>query len=175
MSPIRPRHGSPRRTSGPSCTASLVRLTHFAERRACNDPIAVHIKWLVAGFVLLALSACGSGGGSSGAQPSVLPAPNTGSASRSNGVAMTLSFTLAYASGTTTSSSTRGPMLVSPSTTAIYISLETTAGQGNSTFSYAEPVNATVCPNETCSYSIQMPVGSDLIPILTAYTGHLQL
>jgi hypothetical protein len=88
---------------------------------------------------------------------------------------MTLSFTLAYASGTTTSSSTRGPMLVSPSTTAIYISLETTAGQGNSTFSYAEPVNATVCPNETCSYSIQMPVGSDLISILTAYTGNLPL
>ena len=66
-------------------------------------------------------------------------------------------------------------MLLSPSTTSIYVSLENTPGYGNSTFSYAESVNATTCRNGNCSYSILMPVGSDLISILTTGTGNVPL
>jgi hypothetical protein len=70
-------------------------------------------------------------------------------------------------------------MSVSPETETIYVALQNSAGNGNSTFSYTLTVNATSCSslsgNDNCSYTIQLPIGNDLVSILTASASSVPL
>jgi hypothetical protein len=106
------------------------------------------------------------------AQPNVLPSATAGSSSPGSaqtiGAAATITFTLSPSSGASANSSSRSPMTVSPSTKTIYVALQNTAGNGNSTFAYTLPVNATSCSGSSgnCTYTIQLPIGNDLVSIL---------
>lgn len=135
-------------------------------------------------IALFGLSACG-GGASTNASPNVMPnapAP-AGSASpgsaQSRGVATTLTFTISQGTAISASVSTRSAMSVSPETETIYVALQNSAGNGNSTFSYTLAVNATSCSslsgNDNCSYTIQLPIGNDLVSILTASASSVPL
>jgi hypothetical protein len=126
----------------------------------------------------VSLAACGGGGGgSSGGQSNVLPTttpPITGSSPQAKGVSATLSFALSNDAAATTSSSSRKPMTVSPSTKTFYLTVQNPDGSGNALWSDALAVNSTNCPSN-CSYTVQLPIGADTIALLAVDANNVPL
>ena len=129
-------------------------------------------------FTMLFLSGCG-GGGSVGS--SSLPVTTSPTITTPNNVQKaTAAFSISIPLGPVTPSATsRSPQFVSPGTSTVYISLEDTPGHGKSSFSYTEPVNSTNCTTtstvETCTFAVQMPLGSDSFSILTTNSTNVSL
>jgi hypothetical protein len=130
---------------------------------------------LIATVILtIGTSACGGGGSSGTAPANLTPVVSTPSVTTpSNAQRAPASFTITIPlSAATSSSSSRSPQSVSPSTATVYVSLQNSPGHGNPTFSYILQVNATNCTvadgNQTCTFSVQLPIGTDSLSILTA-------
>ena len=83
------------------------------------------------------------------------------------------------ARGAATSQSSRKVQYVAPTTAAVYISLEDTPGHGNATFSFTEQINSTNCTTtsegEGCSFTAQVPIGTDDFSILTTDANNVPL
>jgi hypothetical protein len=70
-------------------------------------------------------------------------------------------------------------MTISPATSMIYVTLQNSDGSGNSAFSYALAVSSTSCTsssgNDNCSYTVQLPIGADVVEVLTTNAANAPL
>ena len=146
------------------------------------------MKALAVPFAVLAtalITSCSGGGSSptptsvgSASIPSATGSPGSSTPSNAQKSSATFSITIP-AAGAGTIASSRATQFVAPSTTTIYISLEDTPGHGNATFSYTEAVNAKNCTlalgAETCTFNVQVPIGTDYFSILTTDANNIPL
>jgi hypothetical protein len=142
------------------------------------------------GFAAAFMTSCGGWGGSSavsgastGTGTGTVPGASGSAGTTASGAQVTnAAFTLAISPSTTfttTSATNRSPQYVAPTTKTVYISLEDTPGHGNATFSFTEHVNSTNCTTsggaESCTFNVQVPIGTDSFSILTTDTNNIPL
>jgi len=129
------------------------------------------MKRALAGFVLIALTACGGGGGGSTPAPSTLgggTAPTSSPAPAGSG---TLSFSIAIPASTGPAASNRAPKYVSPSTASVSVTL---AGQttplATANLGATAPGCAVVPNGVSCTVTVIAPAGSNTF-VITTYNG----